>query len=98
FLISYIVGPGAAFWLRFTIAIMAITLLFLYSLLIGIPFSGILSKQWQDDEVEKEMVRLYHQKLRSLPPPEELTEDEKLELKELEKLSEKWDDEPEEYV
>ena len=98
FTVSFIVGPGAAFWLRFTILIMALILMFLYTILIGIPFSGILSKQWQEEEVEKEMVRLYHQKLRALPPPEELTDNQKLELKELEKLSDKWEDETEEYV
>ena len=83
--------PAVAFWLRLPIPIFIMVLGILYITAFGLPGSGMLSEDWQEEEIEKEMVRIYRNKKRALPPLEEWTEEEKLELKELERLEEKWD-------
>ena len=53
----------------------------------GLPFSG----DWEEDEIEKEIARQMRMNPPALPPAEELTEEDRLELKELERLKRKWD-------
>ena len=83
--------PGAGFWLRFPIPILIMVLGILYLSAFGLPTTGALSEDWQEDEIEKEMIKLYRQRKAQLPPVEELSETEVLELKELERLKKKWD-------
>lgn len=83
--------PGAGFWLRFPIPILIMVLGILYLSAFGLPNTGALSEDWQEDEIEKEMIKLYRQRKAQLPPVEELSETEVLELKELERLKKKWD-------
>lgn len=97
FVVSYIVGEGAAFWLRFSILCMGLILGMLYLIIFGFPVSGILSDEWQEDEMEREVAKLYRKKLLDLPPDNKLSEADQLELKELERLKKKWDV-GEEYV
>ena len=83
--------PGAGFWLRLPIPIFMMILAILYLAAFGPPFTGALSADWQEQEIEKEILKLYRQKRDQLPPLEELSENEKLELKELERIKKKWD-------
>lgn len=89
------VNATGAFWIRFPILIFAMVLGIIYVAVFGIPFTGILSNEWEEEEIEREMMKLYYQRRRYLPPPEELSEDDRLELKELERLKEKWEYEDE---
>lgn len=83
--------PGAGFWLRLPIPVFVMVLIILYLSAFGLPATGALSKDWQEEEIEKEMIKLSQQKKAQIPPPEELSETDILELKELERLKKKWD-------
>ncbi|MEZ5044636.1 MAG: 2TM domain-containing protein [Saprospiraceae bacterium] len=83
--------PGAGFWLRLPIPVFVMVLIILYLSAFGLPATGALSKDWQEEEIEKEMFKLYQQKKAQIPPPEDLSETDILELKELERLKKKWD-------
>ncbi|GIV31367.1 MAG: hypothetical protein KatS3mg029_0718 [Saprospiraceae bacterium] len=70
--------PVAFFW--------GIGLIFHYFKVFGIPGSGVLSEEWEEREMQKEYKRL--QRLlgkRQDPGAEPLTEEEELELRELQK-------------
>ncbi|MEM1218366.1 MAG: 2TM domain-containing protein [Bacteroidota bacterium] len=82
--------PAAEHWIRLPIPIMALLLGFLYVVTIGIPYE-MLSNQWREDEIEKERNKHAHRKPIALPSAEELTEEDRLELRELERLKEKWE-------
>lgn len=82
--------PAVGFWLRLPIPILMMVLGILYFTAFGLPTSSGLSENWQEEEIEKEMIKLYRQKNVQLPPLEELSETEVLELKELERLEQKW--------
>ena len=84
--------PSVGFWLRLPIPIFVMVLGILYLVAFGVPSAGaILSDDWQEEEIEKEIIKIYRRKKAQLPPPEEMSETEVLELKELERLEEKWD-------
>ena len=83
--------PSVSFWLRLPIPIFLMVLCILYLTAFGWPTSGALSEDWQAEEIEREMVKLYQQKKAELPPIEDLSEKEVLEVKELERLQKKWD-------
>ena len=83
--------PPIAFWLKLPIPIFFMVLCILYLSAFGLPGSGRFSENWQEEEIEKEMVRLYRQRKAQLPPDEDLSETEVLELKELEQLERKYD-------
>ncbi|MBK7873629.1 MAG: 2TM domain-containing protein [Saprospiraceae bacterium] len=83
--------PGAAFWLRLPIPVFIMVLGILYLTAFGLPSTGALSEDWQEAEIEKEMIKLYREKKAQLPPLDELSETEILELKELERLRQKRD-------
>ena len=89
-IVSYFL-PVIGFWLKLPIPFFIMILGILYFSAFGFPASKALSEEWQEDEIEKEMIKLYKQKKAQLPPPEELSETEVLDLKELELLKEKWD-------
>jgi hypothetical protein len=86
--------PSISFWLMLPIPVFIMVLVILYLFGFGFPFSGTLSDDWQEEEIEKEMIKLYRRKKALLPPNEELSETEILELKELERLHQKreWDE------
>lgn len=83
--------PAVGFWLRLPIPVFIMTLSILYLSAFGLPTTGALSEDWQEEEIEKEMLKLYRQKKTQLPSREELSETEILELKELERLRQKRD-------
>ena len=98
YVVSATVPPEAVFWIRFPILILGLVLGIIYLAIFGFPGSKILSQDWQEEEMEKEMARLYREKQSALPSAEDLTEEDRLELKELERLKQKWDREGEGYV
>ena len=78
--------PVVAFWLKLPIPIFIMVLAILYVSAWGLPYRGVMSDEWEEDEIEKEMVRLYRQKKEQLLSLEDLSETEQLELRELEQL------------
>lgn len=89
--ISLMIGGPAAFWIRLPMLIFAMVLAIMYVAIFGLPGSGVLSQDWEEEEMEREMYKLYRRERMSLPPPEDLSEEDKLELKELERLKRKWE-------
>ena len=89
--LSFVIGGDAAFWIRFPIMILAMVLGIIYLSIFGFPFSGVLSKEWKEEEIEKEILKLYKAKDFTLPDDEDLSEEDRLELKQLERLKRKWE-------
>jgi hypothetical protein len=85
-----IILPAVAIWLLIPIPVMAMVLGIIYVSVFGLPTSGAFSTQWREEEIKKEMTRLH---LERMPAPvrEDLTEADRLELEELERLKEKWE-------
>ena len=83
--------PVVAFWLKLPIPVFIMVLAILYIQAFGFPNSDALSEDWQEEEIEKEMIRLYQERKSLLPPAEDLSEEQTLELKELYRLEEKHD-------
>jgi hypothetical protein len=82
---------GNGFWLRLPIPVFAMVLAILYLSAFGLPSTGPINQEWKEEEIEREMIRLYRQKHGRLPSEEELSEEDILELQELERLKKKWD-------
>ena len=79
-----------SFWLRLPIPIFIMVLAIQYVVVFGFPSSGALSKDWQEAEIEKEMLKLSQREASAKTPrPLDSPEAENLELKELERLEEK---------
>jgi len=91
--------PWIAFWLRLPIPVFVMVLSVLYLFAFGLPFSGSSSKDWREEEIEKEMLRLFRRRKVELPPLEAMSDEEVLELRELENLERKWNwDRNEDFV
>jgi membrane protein YdbS with pleckstrin-like domain len=91
--------PSISFWLRLPLPIFLMVLAVLYLVAFGFPSKGAFSEDWEEEEIEKEMIKLYRNRKAELPPLEDSTEEEMLELKKLERLTRKWDrDSEEDYV
>jgi len=88
--ISYYIGGPAGFWIRLPIIVFGLILAVMYPAIFGLP-SGLLSEDWKEDEIEKEMARLYRERGGAIDTESELSEEDRLELKELERLKKKWD-------
>ena len=89
-MLSFYLSP-VAFWLRLPIPAFVMVLSIVYLYAFGLPTSGVPLEDWEEEEIQKEMARLYWQKKTQLPPQEELSETEVLELKELDRLKRKWE-------
>lgn len=83
--------PSVAVWLRLPIPVFLMVLGILYFAAFGPPGAVVLSEDWKEDEIEREMMKIYRYNRPELPPMEDLSETEMLELKELERLKKKWD-------
>ena len=83
--------PAISFWLMLPAPIFVMVLAILYLVAFGVPITGTMSEEWQEEEIEREIIKMYRKKRALLPPPEEMSEPEKLELKELERLRRKWE-------
>ena len=67
-----------------------------YFTVFGLPGAKrILTSEWERQELEKEVTKLRREKAGELPPGETefLDDEEEMDLKELEKLRRKWEDE-----
>ena len=95
--ISFQIGGSAAFWIRFPMLIFAMVLAIMYIPIFGLPYSKFMNEDWQEVEIEKEMARMQRTQRVELPPEEDLSEEDRLELKELQRLKDKWES-GEEYV
>lgn len=86
--------PAVAIWLWLPIPIFLMVLGILYLSIFGLPSKGALSSDWKEEEIEKEMIKLYRQKKDQLPRIEQSLEAETLELKEMERLEQKrsWEE------
>ena len=82
--------PSISFWLMLPIPAFVMVLGVSYLSAFGLPSAGVHSDDWKEEEIEKEMIKLYRQKKVDLPSFDELSETEILELKELDRLQEKW--------
>jgi archaellum biogenesis protein FlaJ (TadC family) len=86
-------GTAAAFWIRLPILVLALAIGIVYLSMFGYSLKAFSDKtSWEEEQIEKEMRRLYQQRKNELPPGEELPEEDILELKELERLKRKWYD------
>ncbi|MCB0627466.1 MAG: hypothetical protein KDC43_26985, partial [Saprospiraceae bacterium] len=54
--------PSVGFWLRLPIPVFIMVLGILYLFAFGLPYSGVLSGNWQEEEIEREMLKLYRKK------------------------------------
>jgi len=82
---------SASFWLRLPIPVLFMVLGVLYISAYGLPTADRPSDNWEEEEIEKEMNRLRRRQKVELPPLEHLSEADRLELKELERLQDKWE-------
>ena len=88
FIVSTRVYGSAAFWIKFPIVILALTYGIVYSSEYGLPFTGG-DDDLSDEEIEREIVKIYRKS--NLNKLSSNSTDEKLELKEMEELKEKYE-------
>lgn len=77
----------AAIWLMASVGIQVIALIYAYLKLVRPQ----IPQSWKEREIEKEMDRLSRLEKQLAPPADDLSENEQLELKELERLKQKWE-------
>ena len=83
----------ARFWIQFPILVLALVLGIVYVSIFGLSlkaFSNVV--EYEEEQIEKEMRRLFKQRKNEMLPGEDLSGDDRLELKELERLRKKWYD------
>lgn len=85
--------PFVAYWIKFPILVLALTFGIIYFSVFGFPFLGS-DEEISDEEIEREMVKIYKLKSKEISKDEEIGE---LELREIESLKNKWEDD-DEYV
>lgn len=86
------IPSNASLWLLFPILVFAMVTGIMYLSIFGIPGTRLLSADWEEEELNREMHRLYRQKGIRLREEADLTEEDRLELKELERLRHKWEE------
>ena len=80
---------STAYWIKFPILILALVYAIIYFSTFGVPFLGF-EEEISEEEIEREIVKIYKlQNKNDLNSTENLEE---LELKEIETLKKKWDD------
>ncbi len=84
-MLSYFI-PSISQWLMLPIPIFLMILAIMYLAAFGLPWTGEHSDDWQEEEIEKEMLRLYRKKKQTTQALKGITETEVLELEELERL------------
>lgn len=88
FIISSRFYADTAFWIRFPIIILALTFGIIYTSEYGLPFTGE-DDELSDEDIEREMVKIYRKS--NLDQLSANSTDERLELKEIEKLKERYE-------
>ncbi len=91
FTISTNFYSDVAYWIKFPILILALVYGIIYFSAFGIPFIGD-DDLLTDEEIDREIVKIF--KLEGVNKSN-LSSDDELELKELESLSNKWEDDDE---
>jgi hypothetical protein len=84
-------APDVHIWLLFPILIFMLVLGGMYLSIFGLPGSRAQNEDWEDREMRREMLRLYEREGIQLPPDKELSDEDRLELKELDRLKQKWE-------
>jgi len=95
--LSFFFPYPVSFWVRFPIVTFPLVLAILYVPTFGLPFSRVGSEEWEEEEYEKELDKLYRENRSKLSAPEELSEEDRLELRELDRLKRKWENDEEDY-
>jgi SNF family Na+-dependent transporter len=90
--ISLNFDPFVAYWIKFPIMILALVFAIIYFSVFGFPFLG--DGELTDEEIEREIVKIYRLEGTNRTTTNESDE---LELREIEALKNKWEDD-EEYV
>jgi hypothetical protein len=92
--------PPIAFWLLLPLPIFAMILGIMYVKIYGYNLFGTPSLDWEEREIEKEMYRLAQEKghFEESPPSDDLSEEDHLELRELDRLQRKWGTRDEDFV
>jgi len=94
FTISLNFDPFVAYWIKFPILVLALVYAIIYFSVFGIPLIGE-EDELTDEEIGREIVKIY--KSESTNKSNVSNEEDALELKELEALKNKWEDD-EEFV
>ena len=89
FVISLNFNAYTAYWIKFPILILALVYAIIYFSVFGAPFLGT-QEEISDEEIEREIVRIY--KLEGKNESKTSEDFEELELKEIETLKKKWED------
>ncbi|GAB5555272.1 MAG: hypothetical protein Sapg2KO_48630 [Saprospiraceae bacterium] len=84
--------PSIGFWLILPIPVFLMVLGLLYLSVFGYSFKGTPTDNWQDAEIEKELIKLYKQKKSEFQSTGKPSESEMLELKTLEKQKSGWEE------
>ena len=87
--ISQIIPGTARFYLKIPILVLALVYAIIYFSAFGFPFLGN-SDEISDEEIEREMVKIYKLQGSSRRSDENIDQ---LELKEIESLKQRWEDE-----
>ena len=98
FIVLNLLTSSGHLWFMWPILGWGLGVFFHYLDVFGIPGVGNLSKEWEEEAIQEELKRLeWEEKVKnrhSPAPKENVKEEDKLELKELERLKQrpKWDD------
>ncbi len=86
--------PAITFWLMLPIPVFLMVLAVLYLSAFGLPTSISKSSNWKEEAIQKEMRKRYLSRKQALTAIQELSAEEKLQLKELEALeaTQGWED------
>ncbi len=92
--------PPIAFWLLLPLPIFAMILGIMFVKIYGYNLFGTPSLDWEEREIEKEMYRLSRERghFEESTPSDDLSEEDHLELKELDRLQRKWGTRDEDFV
>lgn len=77
---------GISFWLRLPIPLLLMIWGVIYISTFGYSAKGLPNEDWKEAEIEKELIKIYKRKKAELPPLEDLSETEILELRALEQI------------
>jgi len=84
-MLSYFI-PSISQWLMLPIPIFLMVLAIMYLAAFGRPWAGEYSEDWQEEEIEKEMMRMYRKRKQKTDLLKDAADSKILELEELEKV------------
>jgi len=92
FSINILDGPWYDFWALWPFVTWGSVILLQYLLVFGFPISGALSEEWEQKEMRKELYKLDPRYPFDDEDHRDLSLADRLELKELDRLKKKWED------